>query len=88
MSFLEEHRITEFHRMRLLDWMVQVYRVLKVSAPQTFFLSAKIFDRYLIEKQKNKESIFQEDLYLIGLSCVFISSKYEDVVPIRMIQIL
>lgn len=32
--------------------------------------------------------IDKNDIHLIGLTCILLSSKYEDVVPIRMHQII
>jgi len=46
-DFLKCHDITEENRTKLLDWMIQVFRVLKVSTPETFFLASTLLDLYL-----------------------------------------
>lgn len=45
-NFLENHTVGEDHRARMVDWMIQVYNVLRVSLPKTFFLGASIMDYY------------------------------------------
>jgi len=68
----------------MVDWMIQVFRVLKVSSDQTFFLAISLMDRYFEAKQKESVCLKKSQLHSIGLVCVFISSKYEDVIPIHM----
>eukprot|EP00347_Sterkiella_histriomuscorum_P013950 403362738 len=87
-NFLEGHHIQEEHRARMVDWMIQVYRVLKISNPQTFFLSTSIMDRYFEARNRHQKPLDKSDLHKIGLVSILISSKYEDVFPIRMSQIL
>ncbi|CDW78948.1 UNKNOWN [Stylonychia lemnae] len=87
-DYLSVHKIKTKHRLRMLDWMIQVFRVFKVSAPQTFFLAVQIMDRYFMEKYKLKQILHKSDLHEIGLVSMHISSKYEDVIPIFMSQIL
>eukprot|EP00347_Sterkiella_histriomuscorum_P005133 403357768 len=87
-NFLEGHNIQEEHRARMVDWMIQVYRVLKISNPQTFFLSTSIMDRYFEARNRHQKPLYKSDLHKIGLVSILISSKYEDVFPIRMNQIL
>ena len=68
----------------MLDWMMLVFRALQVSTSETFFLAVSILDKYLSAKSKENESLKKENLYLIGLVCIFIASKYEDIVGISM----
>lgn len=39
-------------------------------------------------KQKENIRLEKSDLHLVGLVSIFISSKYEDVIPIHMEQII
>lgn len=68
--------------------MIQVFRVFQTQNPHTFFLACSLMDRYFEAKQALQHCLVKQDLHLVGLVCVFISSKYLDVYPIRMRQIL
>ena len=46
-SPLVGHEISEENRTRIIDWMVQVFRVLRLSSPETLFLAVTILDKYL-----------------------------------------
>jgi hypothetical protein len=45
-------------------------------------------DRYFLAKQEETISIVKNDLHLLGLVSIYISSKFEDVIPIFMDNIL
>jgi hypothetical protein len=72
----------------MIDWMLQVFRVLKRSADKTFYLAVSILDRFFAAMQKKKLSIAKSDLHIYGVVAIFISSKFEDVIPIFMTDIL
>lgn len=83
-EMLEFHEIEEFNRGRIIDWIISVLRAFKVSSHQTFFLTISILDRYLIAKFKQGIIIGTDNLYLLGLTAILISSKFEDVETIRI----
>ncbi|XP_057524064.1 cyclin-A2-2-like [Amaranthus tricolor] len=64
--------ITPSMRGILIDWLVEVSEEYKL-VPDTLYLTVNLIDRYLsgnfIEKQK---------LQLLGVACMFIASKYEE----------
>jgi hypothetical protein len=64
--------------------MVQVFRVLKLSSPESFFLAVTLLDKYLRGKLQRGVILNSDCLYLLGMSVVFLASKYEDVMPIAM----
>ena len=68
--------------------MVQVFRALRLSTPTTFFSAVTVLDRYFISKYEQGHSIGPENLYLLGMTSVLLSSKFEDVDPIRMKTLL
>jgi hypothetical protein len=78
------HEVTEDNRLRIVDWFVQVFRVLRVTNQETFFLAVSLLDNYMVEKSNRGVTLTADNLYLIGMSSVFIASKYEDIVPIFM----
>ncbi len=60
-------------RAMVIDWLVSVHRALRL-VPSTLFLCINIMDRFLGIKQIHKAR-FQ----LVGLTCIIIASKYEEV---------
>ena len=74
------HKVTPTQRAKMIDWMLEVLNAYK-QEDQTFFLAVSIHDRYL--KCAAKELV-RDDLHLIGVTCMFIASKYEDYRPLEM----
>jgi len=80
---LKNHEITPVLRAKMVDWMVEVLTSFKCS-DRTFFLSIRTMDRYLF-KSTSKKPI--GELHLIGVTSMFLASKYEDVYPLHMITV-
>jgi len=59
----------------MVDWMIEVLTNFKCE-DQTFFLAISLLDRYLKGSPKPQEIA---DLHLMGVTCMFIASKYEDI---------
>ena len=76
---LQNHIISPLHRLKLVEWMIEVTKVL--STKQSFFSAVKILDKYLYEAS---EPIPSQCLQIAGLSCIFIASKLYDLHPIRL----
>ncbi|GMH11874.1 hypothetical protein Nepgr_013715 [Nepenthes gracilis] len=70
--------ITESMRGILIDWLVEVSEEYKL-VPDTLYLTTSLIDRFLsqvyIEKQR---------LQLLGVSCMLIASKYEEICAPRV----
>ena len=64
----------------MIDWMIEVLTNFKCD-DQTFFLAVGLIDRYFKNKQDTREI---SDLHIIGVTCMFIASKYEDIYPLKM----
>jgi hypothetical protein len=79
-NFLKRHQINPEIRTKMVDWMIEVLTVYKSEA-ETFFLAVGIMDSYIDETTLILKS---EDVHLIGMVSMFIASKFEDVIPIRM----
>lgn len=77
---LTKHKITPALRARMIDWMIEVLTNFKCD-DQTFFLAVSLLDRYFKGKQEIREV---SDLHIIGVTTMFISSKYEDIYPLKM----
>ena len=83
-NYMDRHKLTPMARERMVDWMVEVFSVYKCG-PGTFELAVHIMDSYI---SKSKKILFDEDIHLIGLTCIYIASKVEDIIPLRMPHIV
>ena len=72
----------------IIDWLLQVFRVLQSDTPKTLFLAVNMIDRYLLHKQKEGHAVDKKQLHLLGLASAFISSKYEIEKPFTMAQMV
>ena len=63
-------------RMRgvLVDWLVEVHWKFKLY-PETLFLTINLLDRFL----SVKPNIARSQLQLVGVTCLLIAAKYEDI---------
>lgn len=77
---LIRHLITPQLRARMIDWMIEVLTNFKCD-DQTFFLAVSLLDRYFKNKAEKRQI---SDLHIIGVTCMFIASKYEDIYPLKM----
>jgi hypothetical protein len=64
----------------MVDWMIEVLTNFKCE-DQTFFLAISLLDRYLKGKTSPQEIA---DLHIMGVTAMFIASKYEDIYPLKM----
>lgn len=75
---LLRHNINEHMRAKMVDWMIEVTSIFQ-SSPRTFFIAVKIMDKFFTLQNV---SVSCGLLHIIGLTSLFISSKYEDVITI------
>ena len=79
---LTGHEVTKEYRTKMTDWMVEVCTSFKCSK-RTYFLAQQLFDKYLTRIYRHKGTVLQnKDVHCIGVTAMFLSSKYEDVVPL------
>lgn len=60
-------------RAILIDWLVDVHLKFKLL-PESLFLTVNLIDRFL-----SKEKVGKEKLQLVGVTCMLIASKYEEI---------
>jgi len=60
-------------RAILIDWLTDVHLKFKLK-PETLFLTVSIIDRFL-----QKISVQRQQLQLVGVTAMFIASKYEEI---------
>lgn len=76
----ENNEIKSSHRKQMVVWMEEVLTIFKCPA-ETFFMSVQILDRYL---ENSKTSLKLSDLHEIGITSMFIASKYQEVEPLTL----
>lgn len=79
-NILEKHDITPQIRTKLVDWLFEVLYAYKCDEP-TFYMTMHLFDAYLFKCQKK---LTNSDIHLIGITCLYVSSKFEDYIPLDM----
>lgn len=75
-TFMENQpHINERMRSILVDWLVEVHLKFKL-VPETLYLCVNLIDRYLARKEVSRPK-----LQLVGVACLLIASKYEEIYP-------
>ncbi|KAF9018143.1 A/B/D/E cyclin [Hymenopellis radicata] len=73
-DYMDRHTDLDWSkRTILLDWMLQVHSMYR-CLPETWFLFVNVFDRVL----SMRTTISVSKLQLLGISCFFISTKFEE----------
>lgn len=71
-------------RTYIVDWIVQIHNQFNLKC-ETLYLTLKIFDNHIVNSGAHPEFIYQlqqnDFLRLIASTCIFISSKYEEIYP-------
>lgn len=62
-------------RAILIDWLVDVHLKFKLT-PETLYITVNLIDKYL-----SLSTIPRVKLQLLGITCLFISCKYEEIYP-------
>ena len=75
---LDRHTIPYSYRAKMVDWMIEVTLLFNLNS-QTFFLAQRIMDRYFLMKATLLQP---QELHEIGITCLFMASKFEDVAPL------
>eukprot|EP00352_Strombidinopsis_acuminata_P006114 CAMPEP_0176363474 /NCGR_PEP_ID=MMETSP0126-20121128/19139_1 /TAXON_ID=141414 ORGANISM="Strombidinopsis acuminatum, Strain SPMC142" /NCGR_SAMPLE_ID=MMETSP0126 /ASSEMBLY_ACC=CAM_ASM_000229 /LENGTH=79 /DNA_ID=CAMNT_0017719777 /DNA_START=1698 /DNA_END=1937 /DNA_ORIENTATION=+ len=65
----------------MVDWMVEVMTSFKCSK-RAYFLAVKILDEYLT-KMQGLQVIENQDVHAIGVTAMYLASKYEDIYPLH-----
>lgn len=75
-TFMEsQSHINERMRSILIDWLVEVHLKFKL-VPETLYLTINLIDRYL-----EREEVSRPKLQLVGVTSLLIASKYEEIYP-------
>uniref|UniRef100_A0A8C2Q972 Cyclin E2 n=1 Tax=Cyprinus carpio TaxID=7962 RepID=A0A8C2Q972_CYPCA len=69
-------------RSMLLDWLMEVCESYTLHR-QTFYLAQDFFDRYML----SQSDVQKDQLQLIGITALFISSKIEEIYPPKITEL-
>lgn len=72
---VRQEDINDKMRAILIDWLVEVHLKFKLK-PETLYLTVNILDRYL-----EKEPVSRKKLQLLGVTALLLASKYEEIYP-------
>ena len=70
-------------RTRMVDWMIEVLSNYHCDE-STYFESINLMDRYFKECELKNQVLQPAELHLIGVTSMFIASKYQDIYPLRL----
>ena len=79
-NFLSSQQVSQEIHIKMIDWMVEVLTVYN-SPDETYFLAVRILDTFIAQ---SKDVVKTEHIHLLGITSMFIASKFEDVTPIRL----
>ena len=77
---LGRHRISPSARAKMVCWQREVLEMFDCCVG-SFFLAVRVMDCYCVRTRRCLEP---EELHLLGITCIFVASKFEDVCPIGM----
>jgi hypothetical protein len=66
-------------RAKMVDWLIEVTDAYKCKT-ETFFLAIFIMDEYF---KLCERSLSTAELHIIGVTCIFIACKYEEIHPLK-----
>lgn len=81
-NFLDDTEIEERHRRRLVEWLSEVHDKFRLL-PETFFITTKLVDLSI-----QKFGVKKSNLQLLSLGALLISTKYEEIYPPSVRQML
>ena len=79
-NLLSRHEIKSNIRTKMVDWMIEVLSVFE-NMDETLFLAINIMDLYIL---KSKNILKNENIHLIGITSMFIASKFQEIYPITL----
>lgn len=71
----KQPHINEKMRAILVDWLTEVHLKFKL-VPETLYLSINLIDRFL-----SRREVSRSKLQLLGVTCLLVASKYEEIYP-------
>lgn len=77
---LKNHDITPHIRTKLVDWLLEVLYAYKCN-DATIYMTIHLMDAYFY---KYPNSLKNNDIHLVGITALYVASKFEDIFPIDL----
>ncbi|CAD8065651.1 unnamed protein product [Paramecium primaurelia] len=77
-NHLSCHNFNQEQCQQLIDWMIKTVKRYQKTSYQTLFHCVELLDKFLC----NTKGFIVDDLQLIGSCCIYLSSKFNDMYPI------
>ena len=77
-----QNEVKDTSRGFLIEWIIDVHRKFRLL-PETLYVAVLTIDRYL-----SKKVIEKKQLHLVGISALLISTKYEEIYPPELKELL
>lgn len=68
-------QVKETSRAFLIEWVIDVHRKFRLRS-ETLYVTVKMIDKFLSVRPVKKD-----ELHILGLTCLFVASKYEEIYP-------
>ncbi|CAD8164337.1 unnamed protein product [Paramecium octaurelia] len=83
-NHLDFHNFNQDQLQQLIDWMITNVKRYQKMSYQTLFHCVELLDTFLC----NTKGFIADDLQLIGSCCIYLSSKFHDIYPICVEDII
>jgi len=74
--------IKDTSRAFLIEWVIDVHRKFRLQ-PETLYVNVHVIDQYL-----SREPIGKSQLHLLGITTILISTKYEEIYPPKLLDLI
>lgn len=74
--------VKDTSRAFLVEWIIDVHRKFRL-VPETLYVAVQLIDRYLSIKQIKKNQ-----LHILGVTALLIATKYEEIYPPELKDLL
>lgn len=73
----------KINRGRMINWLFEVFSIYQLGW-ECFWLCAELLEDLII----SYDYVNLENLHIVGITCIFISSKYVNTSPIKLIEVI
>jgi len=74
--------VKDTSRAFLVEWIIDVHRKFRLQS-ETLYVTVRIIDRFL-----SKQPIKKSQLHILGVTALLISTKYEEIYPPDLKELL
>lgn len=74
--------VKDTSRAFLVEWIIDVHRKFRLNS-ETLYVTVRIIDRFL-----SKQQIKKSELHILGVTALLISTKYEEIYPPDLKELL